>query len=56
MEGQCAMVQEVQEFFKKRAEAEQEYSQKLEKLAKNFNSKQKNEQQRRCVMHSSVGA
>lgn len=47
MEGQCAMVLEVQEFFRKRAEVEQEYSAKLDKLAKAFQAKQKTEQQRK---------
>lgn len=50
MEGQCAMVLEVQEFFRKRAEVEQEYSAKLDKLAKAFQAKQKTEQQRKWVI------
>lgn len=37
------MVTEVQEFFRKRAEIELEYSIKLEKLAKHFVTKQKQE-------------
>ena len=37
------MVSEIQEFFKKRAESESEYSVKLERLAKHFVTKQKQE-------------
>ncbi|XP_067937125.1 SLIT-ROBO Rho GTPase-activating protein 1-like isoform X2 [Watersipora subatra] len=47
MEAQCAMVSEVQEFFKRRADLELEYSQKLERLAKAYQPKQKNDNQKK---------
>ena len=43
LECQTSMVSEIQEFFKKRAEIESEYSVKLERLAKHFVTKQKQE-------------
>lgn len=43
LECQTSMVSEVQEFFKRRAEIEMDYSIKLEKLAKHFVTKQKQE-------------
>lgn len=46
MESQTSTVLEIQDFFKKRGEIEQEYSQKLDKLAKAFGAKQKTEKQR----------
>lgn len=47
MESQCAMVLEAQDFFRKRAEIELDYSQKLDKLARVYISKQKSENQKK---------
>lgn len=47
METQCVMVTEVQDFYKKRAELELDHSQKLDKLARTFQSKQKTDNQKR---------
>ena len=47
MESQCSMVMEAQEFFRKRAEIELDYSQKLDKLARVYLSKQKSESQKK---------
>ena len=55
MEGQCSMVHEVQDFFKKRAELELDYSQKLEKLAKSFQPKLKSDNQKRYVRCVQLG-
>ena len=49
MESQCSMVMEAQEFFRKRAEIELDYSQKLDKLARVYLSKQKSESQKKLV-------
>lgn len=46
MEAQVSAVMELQEYFKKRSEIEQDYSQKLDRLAKTFQAKQKPERQR----------
>lgn len=43
LECQTSMVSEIQDFFKKRAEIEADYSVKLERLAKHFVTKQKQE-------------
>ena len=43
VETQTGMVSEIQDFFKRRADIEIEYSQKLEKLAKHCLAKQKQE-------------
>lgn len=43
LENQLSMVSEMQEFFRKRAEIEIEYSGKLEGLAKHYVKKQKQE-------------
>lgn len=46
LEHQTTMVSEIQDFFRRRAEIEVEYSQRLEKLAKHFLTKQKQEKQK----------
>ena len=46
VEHQTSMVSEIQEFFKRRSEIELDYSQKLEKLAKTFLARQKQEKQK----------
>ncbi|XP_067937833.1 SLIT-ROBO Rho GTPase-activating protein 1-like isoform X2 [Watersipora subatra] len=47
LENQSSMVSEIQEFFKKRAEIEFDYSQRLEKLARQCIAKQKQEKLKR---------
>lgn len=46
LDHQTSMVSEIQEFFRRRSDIEIEYSQKLEKLAKHFLTKQKQEKQK----------
>lgn len=52
-EQQTAIIGELQEYFRRRADVENEYSKSLDRLAKNLSQKQKAEKQRlanrRCV-------
>ncbi|XP_052282439.1 SLIT-ROBO Rho GTPase-activating protein 1-like isoform X2 [Dreissena polymorpha] len=47
LETQCAMVQEIQDFYRRKAELEMEYSRNLDKLVKSTWSRHKQEKQRR---------
>lgn len=46
METQVALVQELQDFFRKRAEVELDYSKNLDKLAKNLQLRHKEQKQK----------
>ncbi|XP_013412995.1 SLIT-ROBO Rho GTPase-activating protein 1 isoform X3 [Lingula anatina] len=51
LENQMAMVAEIQDFFKKRAEVEQEYSRNLDRLVKQVMVRHKADKQRRESWH-----
>ncbi|EPB65921.1 hypothetical protein ANCCEY_15001 [Ancylostoma ceylanicum] len=53
-ETQIAVLQEVDDFFRKRGEAEAEYSRQLEKLAKGIMQRHKAEKNRICQLREGL--